>query len=365
MKVVIDAHMLGMMETGNETYCLNLIQQAAAFREFNVEIYPLVHQATGRVLENSQVVHLANHDAIHRLTVALPRAVRLVGAAGLHVTYHAPFWLDIPYVVTIHDVSYRTHPYYHRPRNVFVQNLLGALSAYRARAAITVSQFCRREILRIYPFLKDRLFVTPEAANTHWHPRPQAATEFARERLRINQDYLLWVGGFQPRKNLIRLVEAFLRATQANDSVQLVLVGNHVTKTGKAVLQRFSEAIRQRRVILTGYVDNETLACLYSGCVGFVFPSLYEGFGLPLLEAMQCGAPVITSNITALPEVAGDAALLIEPTDTDAIAHAIHRVVNEPDLRAALRERGFRRAAQFSWQQTARLTAEVYRFAFS
>ncbi len=116
---------------------------------------------------------------------------------------------------------------------------------------------------------------------------------------------------------------------------------------------------------MVGYIDDpNVLACLYSGCEAFVFPSLYEGFGLPVLEAMQCGAPVITSNVTALPEVAGDAALLVDPTDPEAIAQAIRRVLTDPELRAELRARGLRRAQQFSWARTARLTAEAYRFAF-
>lgn len=365
MRVLLDAHMLGCRETGNETYVLNLLRQRAAFTEAGVSLYGLIRRGfSPEAAWAGQALPLEREGDLYRLLFGLPRWMRQTRAAGVHLTYHAPFWSRLPYVVTIHDVSYRTHLRYHRLRNVLVQNLFGALSAWRARAAITVSQFCQQAVLRVYPFLKDRLFVTPEAADSHWNPRPPEAIGKVRQQYGIGERYVLWVGGMQPRKNPLRLVEAFLRAAQEDTSAQLVLVGTHTTETGMHLKQRFAEAIRQKRVVLTGYVDDEALACLYSGCTAFVFPSLYEGFGLPVLEAMQCGAPVITSNVTALPEVAGDAALLVDPTDTEAIAHAIRRVLTEPELRAVLRARGFWRAAQFSWTQTARLTAEAYRFAF-
>lgn len=365
MRVLLDAHMLGCRETGNETYVLNLLRQQAIFAEADIRVYGLIRKAvSAEPTWAAQALRLDNDGDVHRLFVGLSQWAKRTGADGLHLTYHAPFWSRLPYVVTIHDVSYRTHPHYHRPRNVLLQTVLGALSAWRARAAITVSDFCRGEVLRLYPFLRDRLFVTPEAADSHWAPRAPDVVAAVRRRWGIGERYVLWAGGMQPRKNPLRLVEAFLRATQADQTTQLVLVGTHTTATGAQLKQQFAEPIRQGRVILTGYVDDEALACLYSGCVAFAFPSLYEGFGLPVLEAMQCGAPVITSNITALPEVAGDAALLVDPTDTDALAHALQRVLAEPELRAALRARGFKRAAQFSWAQTARLTAEAYRFAF-
>lgn len=365
MRVLIDAHMLGCRETGNETYALNLLRQQAVFAEAGIHVHGLIRRAvSAEPAWAAQALRLDDDSDLHRLFAGLSRWAKRMGADGAHLTYHAPFWSRLPYVVTIHDVSYRTHPSYHRPRNVLLQTVLGALSAWRARAVITVSAFCHAEILRVYPFLKDRLFVTPEAADGHWAPRMPDAAAAVRRRWGIGERYVLWAGGMQPRKNPLRLVEAFLRATQEDKMTQLVLAGTHTTATGARLKQQFAEPIRQGRVILTGYVDDETLACLYGGCVAFTFPSLYEGFGLPVLEAMQCGAPVITSNVTALPEVAGDAALLVDPTDTDAIAHAIRRVLAEPELRATLRARGFKRAAQFSWAQTAQLTAEAYRFAF-
>ncbi|MFN4295018.1 MAG: glycosyltransferase family 4 protein [Thermoflexales bacterium] len=364
MRVLIDAHMLGCRETGNETYILSLLRQRSTFAELGIDLQGAIRwDYSPELAWASRVAYLTCANDLHRLACDLPRLAQQAAANLLHVTYHAPFWGRLPYVVTIHDVSYRTRRRYHRPRNVLLQNVLGALSAWRARGVLTVSEFCHREILRIYPFLKGRLWVTPEAAEAHWAPRPASSVECARARFGIRGDYLLWVGSLASRKNPIRLVEAFLRATQESSAIQLVLAGNHATPLGETLQRKFSEAIRQQRLILTGYVDEETLASLYSGCSAFVFPSLYEGFGLPVLEAMQCGAPVITSNTTALPEVAGDAALLVDPEDADAIAAAIRRVIGEPALRAELRARGFARARQFSWAETARLTAQAYHAA--
>ncbi|WP_169239795.1 glycosyltransferase family 4 protein, partial [Candidatus Roseilinea sp. NK_OTU-006] len=300
MRVLIDAHMVGERETGNETYVINLLRQWPVLEAEGITVAGLIRpSAPVEATWAARVVTLPRDSDGWRLTVGLPRMMQRYGGHGLHVTYHGPL-LAAPYVVTIHDVSFRTHPRYHYPRQVILQNLLGALSAWRARAALTVSEFCRREVLGVYPFLKQRLFVTPEAADLRWSPQPAEDVTYARHRLGIRDRYVLWVGAFRPRKNVLNLVEAFLQAVSDLPDVQLVLVGNHQTDVGQQLKRDYVQAVGQQRLVLTGYVDDAMLACLYSGCEAFVFPSLYEGFGLPVLEAMQCGAPVITSNVTAL-----------------------------------------------------------------
>jgi glycosyltransferase involved in cell wall biosynthesis len=190
--------------------------------------------------------------------------------------------------------------------------------------------------------------------------RDPLIVEGVRMRYGIGKRYLLYVGTLQPRKNLGRVVDGFARlaATPAMINVQLVLAG----KRGWLYEQLFSEVARrglEGRVLFPGYVDETDLAALYSGALGYVFPSLYEGFGIPVLEAQACGVPVMTSNNSSLPEVAGDAALLVDPTDVDAIAEAILRLATDDALRAELVERGFANVKRFSWEKCARETLDV------
>jgi len=364
MHVLIDAHLIGAQETGNETYTAGLLGQADVFAAAGWQVFALMPAPHPRLIAPTQTVadpRCAND--LYRFFRAIPRALADLRAGVLHVNYHAPFWVKTPYVVVIHDISYRARPHFTSPRNFVLQNGLGWLTALRASAVVTPSRFSQGCILRIYPWLRDRIFVTPYAGGRQFYPRSEKVIGEVKMRFGIKGDYFLFVGTPQPRKNVARIVEAFLAATQQRPDCQLIIAGRE-TPTTRELRQRHRAAFEAGRIIVAGYhMPVDDLACLYSGCLALVFPSLYEGFGIPVLEAMACGAPVITSNTTALPEVAGDAALLVNPEDTMAIAQAMRRVLDEPDLRAALRARGFAHARQFTWAQTARATAEAYQAA--
>jgi glycosyltransferase involved in cell wall biosynthesis len=227
------------------------------------------------------------------------------------------------------------------------------------------SDHTRRDIIETYKIEPERVSVTPLAASRHFAPADERDVRRVRERYKINGDYILAVGSIQPRKNLSRLIHAYslLRQRRARAKLpQLVLVGKLAWLYGETL-----RAIREQGIealtILTGYVPEADLPALYTGALSFVYPSYFEGFGLPPLEAMQCGAPVIAGNRTSLPEVVGDAGLLIDPFDVEALAQAIARVIDDSDLRERLRARGLERASHFSWRTTARLTLEAYKRA--
>jgi len=360
---LIDAHLIGAQETGNETYTAGLLGQADVFAAAGWRVCALMPAPRPELIAPAQTVadpRCAND--LYRFFRALPRALAELRAGLLHVNYHAPFWIKTPYVVMIHDISYRARPRFTSPRNFALQNILGWLTALRASAVTTPSHFSRREVARLYPWLRDRAFVTPNAVKSAFYPRPSAEVEQVKKAFDISAPYFLFVGTPQPRKNIARVVEAFLAVTRKVERVQLVIAGKSTPELGK-LRRAHQAAFASGRVVATGYVSDDDLACLYSGCIALVFPSLYEGFGIPVLEAMACGAPVITSNTTALPEAAGDAALLVNPEDTMAIAQAIRRMLDEPALRAHLRARGFAHARQFTWARTARATAEAYQAA--
>lgn len=263
-------------------------------------------------------------------------------------------------VVTIHDVI----PYIYPETSSLLDRLIYRrwlpLAVRRADAVITVSERSRADILRFLPVRPERVVVIPEAAGERFRPLEPAAVRPALERYGVPSPYMLYVGSIEARKNLARLLEAYAALRARAPAPPLVIVGVRRWKYGPvdAALQRLGLA---GHVHFTGFVADADLPALYAGAALFVFPSLYEGFGLPVLEALSCGAPVVTANSSSLPEVAGDAALLVDPLDQGQIAAAMERILTEPDLAAELRARGLARARLFSWGRAARETAALYR----
>jgi glycosyltransferase involved in cell wall biosynthesis len=266
-------------------------------------------------------------------------------------------------VVTVHDLWLDRHPEY-SPK--FLGQRLSSertmRTAWRARMVITVSEFSAREIRALYGLPAERIAVIANGVSDVFRPsRDEAAMQGLRQRLGLPAGgFILFVGGADPRKNHEVLVRAFASRAKAFKEYSLVLVGDVVHRFGD-LRQTLAAYGLGSRAVCPGRLGIEELRLLYSSADLFVFPSLYEGFGMPVLEAMACGAPVITSTTTALPEVAGDAALLVDPTDPEALAEAMVQVLYDQTLRASLREKGFKRAREFTWEQAAQKTLAVYR----
>lgn len=270
-------------------------------------------------------------------------------------------------VVTVHDLAFRrfpeTAPHSTRWWLARLDRTLG-----RATRIIAVSESTRRDLLELYGVEPARISVIPLGVDrSMFRPSPRDATEGMRSRFGLDGPYLLSVGGIEPRKNLPAVLSAFARL---GPDLRLVIAGAGVdwNPEGTGLLRealRSLPAETRRRVVQTGYVSEGDKVALLSGAEALVYPSLYEGFGLPVLEAMACGTPVVTSDRSSLPEVAGEAALLVDPDDPEAIAVAVDRVLSEGRLREHLREAGLERAAGFTWEGTAQATADVLRGAAS
>lgn len=236
---------------------------------------------------------------------------------------------------------------------------------------ITVSQFTRQQVIETINWPEDRITVIHPGVSQSFRPlENKAQVESVLSRLNLPKaPYLLGVGTLEPRKNLIRLVDHFLKLVESHPQqmaeVHLVLAGEAMGKSRplQTILAKHPDS--QKRIHWTGFISETDLTALYAGALGFVFPSLHEGFGLPLLEAMACGIPVLSSNHSAMPEVVGDAGLLVDPGDTDAWCQAMLDLVTHDDLRDSLREKGQQRAGQFTWDKSARLTAETYKAVLS
>lgn len=263
-------------------------------------------------------------------------------------------------VVTLHDVFPLSIP----GNSTLAETLLARYwlpwIVHSLDAVITDSQCSKKDICEYLHMDEDKIMVVPASAGKQFRPLDYTEVEKVTTRYHLTQPYILYVGALEPRKNLLRLVEAFGRINLALPQYKLVLVGASRLWKNDRMTQLVAELGLQDRVIFTGYVPDEDLPAVYNGADLFCFLSLYEGFGLPVLEAMACGTPVVTSNTSSLPEVAGDAAMLVDPYDVDAIATAMRRVIEEPGLAQELREKGLARASQFTWEKTARETIAVY-----
>ena len=266
-------------------------------------------------------------------------------------------------IVTIHDLWLDRYPQYSK-------KLLGQhMSFLRTRRriwyashVITVSEYSAKDIQELYGLPKERITVIPNGVSRDFMP-DREEQRFGEVRSQYNipsGPYILFLGGADPRKNHITLFQAYAQKEALRYSHALVIVGNPVHRLGTIMESARSLGISDR-VLCAGTVARDDLRVLYSHADLFVFPSRYEGFGFPVLEAMACGTPVITSKTTSLPEVAGDAALLVNPDDPEEIAEGIVRVLEDPMFREQLRSKGFERARQFTWERTARDTLAVYR----
>jgi glycosyltransferase involved in cell wall biosynthesis len=234
-------------------------------------------------------------------------------------------------------------------------------AARRSDRILTVSEASKRDILEYFNVPPEKITVIPNAIDERFlHEPTDEALRLVAERYQLEGDFVLYVGNIKPHKNVERLVDAFHLARQAGfDELRLVVIGDELSKNAslRRAVHRYN---LHKHVRFLGFLPDETLSAVYRLASVFVFPSLYEGFGLPPLEAMACGTPVITSNVSSLPEVTGDAALLVDPTDASAIAAAITRVLSEPGLREDLRARGLARARQFSWERSVKEIRDIY-----
>jgi glycosyltransferase involved in cell wall biosynthesis len=292
--------------------------------------------------------------------VGLPRAAARARVDLIHApAYTAPFWSRVPVVLTIHDVSYARHPEWYPYRRDWARRLFYRRSAWAAAHVITDSAFSATEITAAYRIPSSRITVAPLGVD----PEFAHASGAGELPAGVTEPYLLHVGDMHERRNLTLVVDALLAARRhfgRAAGLSLVLVGaDH--GIGDALCAIAAEADAPDAVVLLGQVSDEWLQALYRGATALVYPSLYEGFGLPVLEAMAAGTPVIASRAASMPEVLGDAGMLLDPLDATAWTEAVVKVVNDEHVRERMRHAGRARAATFTWERTALTTLGVYR----
>ncbi|OQA14623.1 MAG: D-inositol 3-phosphate glycosyltransferase [Chloroflexi bacterium ADurb.Bin360] len=347
---------------GIHAYIVNLLRQL----KFDDNLRYLALTGPGALPEGIampvQRTKLPTHRPLIRILweqTRLPWELVRLRASLLHApAFVGPLWAPCPQILTILDLGFLRHPEFFRRGNRTYLHLLTRLSAKRAAAIITISKFSAQEISALLGSAPERIHVIYPGVEARFRPLPPAEVLRFRQEQNLPERFILYLGTLEPRKNLITLIHAFARLR--DPELHLVLAG------GKGWLYEplFAEVERlglNDRVHFAGYVPAETQTLWYNAATMLAYLSSYEGFGLPVVEALACGTPVVAANSSSLPEAAGDAALLAPPHDVEAIVASMEQVLSDAALRESLRERGLRHAAHFNWQTVAQQTATIYR----
>ena len=369
MRIAFDGTTLTPGRTGVGYYTEHLLQHLA--REVESTGDELV------VISNQPVdtqvplpPHVRVHEG-HRFPIRIGwmqlRAARALEALAPDVAHFTngmvPAGAAVSTVVTIHDMSLRLYPQCHPVRRLLLNRPLMHVAIQRASAIVTVSHSTRRDLLRLHGLAPERVSVVHEAASPVFRPiRDRARLDGIRAKYGLPDRFILYVGTIEPRKNLPRLIDAFAQARRAGIGHDLVCVGPYGWSS-RDLVGRIEQLGLSGHVHFTGYVPFDDLPVIYNLGELFVFPSLYEGFGLPVVEAMASGTPVLTANTSSLVEIAGDGAETVDPMNTEALGHAILRLLTDEPRRRDLAERGRQRSRAFSWSQTARDMLAVYQRA--
>jgi len=322
-KIAVNARFLTRRATGVERYAFEISSRLTDAR-FITPTRPL-GQAAGHAWEQLILPARLRRDEI------------------LFSPANASPWTVRAQAVTLHDASVFDHPEWFRPAFALWTRLAWRILAKQAQMIFTVSEFSRERLQLHLKIPTEKICVIPNGVGKPFEPQSTRAIEAVKEKYDLKRPYFLFVGTLEPRKNLGTLIEAW---TRMDNRFALVIVGAE----GKV----FAQVGRIGNPTYIGHIPDNELPALYSGAMALVIPSLYEGFGLPSLEALACGAPVIASNTSAFPEVLGDAALFIDPLNANEIAEAMQTIAENPSLANDLRARGLQRAAQFSWDDSAR-----------
>jgi glycosyltransferase involved in cell wall biosynthesis len=364
VRIGIDARKLH--DFGIGTYIRNLLRQLARI-DAETEYVLLCRREDRPILATlgrnfRPVPESAGNYSIAE-QVRIPLALRRERVTLFHAPHYVlPRLVRCRSVVTIHDVIHLMFPQYFPGKVAQTYARTSIRNASRkAVRVMTVSESSKRDILRFVDIPAEKIDVIPNAYDERFGIEPREEDVLrVRERFQLHDEFVLYVGNVKPHKNVERLIEAFhLVRNRGLDHLKLVIIGDEISKY-TALRRAVHRHQLHQYVRFLGYLPEETLAVMYRLAGVFVFPSLYEGFGLPPLEAMASGTPVVTSNVSSLPEVTGDAAVLVDPYDSSAIADGVYKVLTDEQLRREMRKKGVERAKQFSWGTAVRRIHQIY-----
>lgn len=370
MRIGIDATALPSRLFGAGNYIVNLIEallRVDPVNEYVVFTKP-THASFFEAGKGCQVISVPLVSRVQRIAweqVALPSLLRRYKLNVLHSPhYTVPFAPGFTSVATFHDMTFFLYPEVHLfYKRLFFRTMI-RLAIWRTNAVIAISQSTRDDLTRLLNPPLNKIYTIPYGIAGFFHPEADSHVLAKRREYNLPEKFILYVGNLEPRKNLATLVHCFSNLVQRGLPHYLVLAGSHGWMDTD-ILATIEQLGIKSRVCFPGYIPQHDLPAVYTAAALFIYPSFYEGFGLPLLEAMACGVPVITSNVSSMPEVVGDAGIIVDPHNVDKLTDSAFRVLTNRELHDELRNKGLERAKSFSWEQTAKETIAVYEKTFS
>ncbi len=366
MRVAVDGRMILRTPTGIGRVTLNILRELAELDQHNQYCVLCRPGALAELAEVGQF-HLIDFDVPQ---YSLSVFTRLPGVLSgerpdlIHFPYFFhPVFVCAPYIVTVFDTVYSHFSRGLSARERIAYQMMMRLSTSRARVVLTCSASAKSDVVKFFRVKESKIQVVPLAAESRFQPLPDTGLAGFKARYALPERYILYIGNHKPHKNVPALVQAFacIRADVAHYLVFLDSEDPHCRRTREEVE---AAGIADRALFLPGFPDSD-LPLLYNAAELFVFPSFCEGFGLPPLEAMACGTPVITSNASSLPEVVGEAGIMVDPHDVEGLAEAMLKVLGDPELRREMRAKGLAQAKKFSWKETARQTLNLYESVYN
>lgn len=367
MKIAIDSRSATLHAgTGIGTYTKNLVLNLIKDKRNDYDIiWTGENNCIKSISSNSKIYITSGRYSTFFENIYIPSILSKDDVSLYHIPQNGigfPFNSLTNTVVTIHDLI----PYV-MPETVgkgylekFLKEMPKIIS--RAKGILTVSNYSKKDIMRFFPnFPEDKIIVTPLAANDNFKPLSKDyCKKYIKDNFKIENNFILYLGGFSSRKNVKELILAYEKIRKdLNNNCKLVL-GGSIKDEGLILKELVINKGLSDDIIFTGYLEDSILPIFYNACEAFIYPSLYEGFGLPPLEAMKCKCAVITSNVTSIPEVTGDSCMLINPNDTDSISSSILKLVNSNSLKEELEEKAYSKSLEFSWDKTAKDTIKAY-----
>ncbi len=362
MRIGVSARWLDLPACGPREYTLHLIRSCLERDHGNEYVVFHHHRARMGTFPAAREVLVPGRSKLAWDYVSLPIAVAQERIDLFWTpSYIVPFTIRCKSVATVLDLAYLTMPQSYEPLDVLYMRLAMPGSFRRASALLSISEHTRRDLVRLFPFTEEKAVVTPLGIDvSYWQRHSREMENDVRSRYSLPQPYIFYAGSLSPRKGVPYLLQAFAELKR-NRRIPHCLVFTGGWSWGNVGVHRLVETLGLRdQVVLLNEVPAEHMAILYRLADLFVYPSLYEGFGLPVLEAMACECPVVCSNMTSLPEVAGDAAILVDPRDAGGLAEVMYWVLTDEAARADLKQRGLRRSECFTWEATADKTLQVF-----
>ena len=357
----IDGHMIGDHSGGNESYYTNILRNMDSPENCRLFLFLRPGVKAFPYEEKFEIIRFRSKNAFVRNFIELPYLCKKLGLDLLHVQYFIPFWRPCKVVCLIHDICFEHFKDIFTRKEYYRQKILIPYAATRSEIVFTVSNHAKRDIQEHYGLSDEKVCVTYNAVNSSFRRLDECELniEELKRKYEINESrYILSVCNLQPRKNIVRLINAFINMKEIyGGNEQLVIVGKKAWMFNDILKVAIQES---KDIIFTDYVSDDDLVRLYNGAACFVYPSFFEGFGIPPLEAMACGTPVAVSAATALPEVVADAGVYFDPYSEDDIRDAIHRILKDDELCRRLENAGYQQVTKFSWKESARIITDTY-----